>query len=162
MRGPFFFHFSSFFLTFFHSFVIFSFYFFIFSLNFIFHIFIFSFFLFFFHFFLSFFHFSSFSFISFILTFSFFHFFIFSSPGPLPQASQKNIVFYYENLDFKARIWVREERKKERKRKKNAPTETGPLPRWHVQDLCVIRVRGNPSLQLHALISATPPLISPT
>ena len=44
---------------------------------------------------------------------------------------------------------MREERKKERKKKeeKKAPTETGPLPRSHVQDLFVYRVRGNPSLR---------------
>ena len=39
-----------------------------------------------------------------------------------------------------------ERRKKERKkeRKENAPTETGPLPQSHAQELFVIRVRGYP------------------
>ena len=65
--------------------------------------------------------------------FQFFHFFnffvfffpvfsIFSLPEALPWAplgSSKNIAFSYENLNFKAQIWVREEaRKKERKKKK--------------------------------------------
>ena len=43
----------------------------------------------------------------------------------------------------------KEERKKEegrRRRAKNAPTETGPLPQSHAQDLFVNRARGNPSL----------------
>ena len=38
-------------------------------------------------------------------------------------------------------------REKEERRKKNAPTETGPLPQSHAQDLFVIRVRGTPSLR---------------
>ena len=75
----------------------------------------------------------------------FFVFFsVFPSLGPLPGLTQN--FFYFENLDFKARIWVREERKKrkekkrkEKKRKerkgKNAPTETGPFPQSHAQDL---------------------------
>ena len=67
-----------------------------------------------------------------------FHFCAF--PGPL-QAAFKNTHFFafsYENLDFKARFWVREERKKaskqarkkERKkaRKKNVSPGTGTFP----------------------------------
>ena len=63
----------------------------------------------------------------FIFIFSLFHFFVFfhvfpprDPSGPLPPGLSQNIDFYYENLDFKARIWVREERKKrkEKKRKK--------------------------------------------
>ena len=106
-----------------------------------------------FSFFISFFHF---------FIFSFFFFSFFSSPvpppgpPPPPPGLPKNIVLYYENLDFKARIWVREEeRKKERRRKKNAPTETGPLPQSHAQDLFVIRVRGTPSLRLMGFVWTT-------
>ena len=92
----------------------------------------------------------------FIFSFSLFSIFSFFScfPRRVPPRTHpglpKNIAFYYENLDFMARIWVREERKKkeERIRKKNAPTETGPLPQSHAQDLFVIRVCGNPSLRL--------------
>ena len=40
-----------------------------------------------------------------------------------------------------------QERKKKEERKKNAPTESGPLPQSHTQELFVIRVRGNPSLR---------------
>ena len=42
---------------------------------------------------------------------------------------------------------IKEGRKEERKERKNAPTETGPLPRSHAQDLFVNRVRGTPSLR---------------
>ena len=40
----------------------------------------------------------------------------------------------------------RERKREERKKggKWNAPTETGPLPQSHAQDLFVFRVRGNP------------------
>ena len=38
-------------------------------------------------------------------------------------------------------------RKKKERRKKNEPTETGPVPQSHAQDLFVNRVRGNPSLR---------------
>ena len=72
----------------------------------------------------------------FLHVFTFFHFFVFFMFF-LPLGLPKNIAFYYEDLDFKARIWVREERKKERKKKrtkKNAPTpspstiaRTGPF-----------------------------------
>ena len=37
--------------------------------------------------------------------------------------------------------------KKEEKRKKNAPTETGSFPQSHAQDFFVTRLRGNPSLR---------------
>ena len=92
----------------------------------------------------------------FIFSFSLFSIFSFFScfPRRVPPRTHpglpKNIAFYNENLDFMARIWVREERKKkeERIRKKNAPTETGPLPQSHAQDLFVIRVCGNLSLRL--------------
>ena len=40
------------------------------------------------------------------------------------------------------------EKKKREERKKNAPTESGPLPQSHAQDLFVIRVRGNPHIDV--------------
>ena len=51
-------------------------------------------------------------------SFFFFSFFLPGAPlGPPPPGLPKNIVFYYENIDFKARIWVREEERREKKRK---------------------------------------------
>ena len=123
MRDRFFsfFHFFHFFIFHFSSF----FFFFIFDFFLFFH---FSFFNFIFHF-LHFFIFFIFSFFRF-----FFRFFLPGPPGP-PQASPKTSFFTSKIL-----ILRHEERK-------NAPTETGPLPQSHAQDLLVIRVRGNPSLR---------------
>ena len=50
-------------------------------------------------------------------------------PGP-HRTTPKTSLFPIKNLNFKARIWLR---KKEREH--NAPTETGPLPQLHAQDL---------------------------
>ena len=151
MRGPFFFSFFFIFFIFFifsfFSFFLFTFFHFS-SFFLFFHIFIFSFLKFFpfFHFFhfvllFIFFHFSFF-FIFIFLHFDFCHFFIFSfffscfsSPVPswAPPGLSKNNAFYYENLDFKARIWVREEerkkkRKKERKKKKEERADRDRSP----------------------------------
>ena len=72
------------------------------------------------------FHFSSFC-IS--LHFSPFPIFWFFLPGALLASLlpslPKNIAFYYEKLDFKARIWVREERKKDRKKEKTERKKEG-------------------------------------
>ena len=97
------FHFSSFFhfTSFFHFFI---FYFFPFFL---------SFFIFYFFIFLHFFS----IFISFVFLFMFFF------PGApwAPPGLPRNIAFYYANLDFKARIWMKE-RKKERADRKTSRT----------------------------------------
>ena len=99
----------------------------------------------------------------------FFFFFLFllspaSHPGPLPPPpfplllSLKHRCFPNKNLNFKARFWVREERrkkkeerrkKKEKRRKKEERITRPPkqvLPQSHAQDTFVIRVRENPSL----------------
>ena len=146
---PFFFFFSFLFFFFFFLFFVFSSYVYLFSS--FFSIFILSvfpcvfFFFFFFQFsiFFIFFNFFNFS-VFFIFIFSenfFFRFFFFFF---FPSRCAQNIAFSCNNLNFKARFWVREERKKRERRKKNAPTETGPLPQSHAQELIVIRVRGTP------------------
>ena len=79
-----------------------------------------------------------------------FHIFFIFPFRTLPKTS----LFPTRNINFKARFWVREEetKKKEKKRsKQNAPTETGPYPQTHAQDLFVIRVRENPSLRSSTL-----------
>ena len=87
---------------------------------------------------------------------SFFRFFFSFTPSlpplPLPSpwappAPLKHRFFPGNNLNFKAGFWVREEEDMMKERR-NAPTETGPLPQSHAQDIFVIRVRGNPSLRL--------------
>ena len=47
-----------------------------------------------------------------------------------------------------------EKRRKKKEERKNAPTETSPLPESHAQDLCVNRVRGNHSLRLFMRLSS--------
>ena len=42
------------------------------------------------------------------------------------------------------------ERERERERERNAPTETGPFPQSHAQDLFVMRVRGNPLIPTYS------------
>ena len=112
-----------------------------------FHFFIFSFFIFsfffnkFFLFLLS--YFSVFPF-SFIILFSFLPPLPLLGPSrPHPFPSLKHRFFPSKILFLKARFWVREEER----RKKNAPTETGPLPQSHAQEQFVICVRGNPFLR---------------
>ena len=92
-----------------------------------------------------------FRFVSFLCVFHF-------SPGALP----KTFIFSYNNLDFEARFWVREEerrkkkerkkeeeeegRKKEERRKKKKEERRTRRPKQvpHAQELFVIRVRGKP------------------
>ena len=65
-------------------------------------------------------------------------------PAGLPQ----NIVFYFESLDFEARIWEKE--RKERKERKNERTRRQKQVPFHNhthRTFFVIRVRGNPSLR---------------
>ena len=99
-----------------------------------------------------------FPFFFFFLVFFFSFFFPFSSlpgpptlapspPPPLPLLlSLKHRCFSSKNLNFKARFWVREERRK----KKQEGIRTRPpkqvLPQSHAQDTFVIRVRETPSL----------------
>ena len=75
-------------------------------------------------------------FFSFFCSFSFFIFFPSPESPPRPSLPPGNIAVSYKSLHFKARFWVRE--KKEKRRKKNAPTESGPLPQPHAQDIFVI------------------------
>ena len=112
-----FFHFFSFF-HFFHFFHFFIFYFFIFSFFHFFHFFIFFIFSFFFIFsyFFMFFHF-----------FRFFHVFSFFPPRGPRGSLQKHRSFLFKNLNFKARIWVKERKNADRNRSPSTIALTGPF-----------------------------------
>ena len=78
------------------------------------------------------FHFSVFTFFQFFI-FSFFSFFMFPSlwhPRGLPGASLTHR-FSNKNFNFKARFWVREERRKKEERRTRRPKQVGLLPQSH-------------------------------
>ena len=56
---------------------------------------------------------------------------------------------------------MKENERRKRKERKNAPTETGPLPESHAQDLFVIRVRGNLLTPTKSPLDARPLLVRP-
>ena len=85
----------------------------------------------------------------FLCVFFFFVFFSsFFSFSPLPPGLPKTSLFHTQILILRHDSGCEKKKKEGRSRKKNAPTETGPRPQSHAQELFVIRVRGNPSLRL--------------
>ena len=86
--------------------------------------------------------FSFFLFFFFVCFLPFFRFFFHFLPLSSPPSTQKNIALSCKDLSFKARFWVK---KKAERRKKNAPTETGPLPQSHATFLLFACVEAFPS-----------------